>query len=127
MSKKCFILTEGPTAKGPYSPAVEANGLVFISGQGPFKEDGTLEQSSLEAETRRVMDNLGGVLKAAGLDFKDVVKTTCYLANIDDFAAFNDIYKTYFPEEPPARTTIQAGRLPLGFNVEVEAIAVRPS
>jgi 2-iminobutanoate/2-iminopropanoate deaminase len=111
---------------GPYSPAVAVDGLLFCSGQGPMDPaTGRLVEGGIGLQTERTLRNLGALLEAAGLDFSDVVKTTCYLRDMDDFKAFNEVYATFFPEPYPARTTIQAARLPLDISVEVEAIALR--
>jgi 2-iminobutanoate/2-iminopropanoate deaminase len=127
MSKECIISPGAPPAVGPYSHAVAANGFVFASGQCPFAPDGSGPvRGTVEEETRLALDNLKGILEHAGSGMQHVVKTTCYLKDMADFAAFNGVYKEYFPENPPARTCIQAGALPLGVQVEVEAIAVLP-
>lgn len=126
MPKECINATDGPPAKGPYSHAVAVGDLVFVSGQGPFTHEG-VAYGTLEEETHKVFENLKKVLAAAGCTLDDVVKTTCFLANMDDFPAFNAVYETYFGESKPARSTIQAGRLPLDIKIEIEAIAVRPS
>jgi 2-iminobutanoate/2-iminopropanoate deaminase len=111
---------------GPYSPAVAVEGLLFCSGQGPLDPaTGQVVEGGIGPQTERTFRNLEALLEAAGLDFGDVVKTTCYLRDMDDFKAFNEIYASFFPEPYPARTTIQAARLPLDIAVEVEAIAVR--
>jgi len=111
---------------GPYSPAVAIEGLLFCSGQGPLDPaTGQPVGGDIGPQTERTLRNLGALLEAAGLDFGDVVKTTCYLRDMDDFKAFNEVYATFFPEPYPARTTIQAARLPLDISVEVEAIAQR--
>ncbi len=127
MEKRCIYSPNGAPAAGPYSHAVAADHLLFVSGQGPFARDGSgVVRGSLEEETRRTMDNLKTVLEDAGSGMEHVVKTTAFLADMDNFAAFNEIYAGYFPENPPARTCIQAGRLPLDIQVEVEAIALIP-
>ena len=111
---------------GPYSPAVAVEGLLFCSGQGPLDPaTGQVVEGGIGPQTERTFRNLEALLETAGLDFGDVVKTTCYLRDMDDFKAFNEIYASFFPEPYPARTTIQAARLPLDIAVEVEAIAVR--
>lgn len=125
MAKRCIMAQDGPPAKGPYSHAVAAGGLVFVSGQGPFTKDG-VAYGTLEQETRVTFDNLKKVLAAAGCGLEDVVKTTVFLANMDDFAEFNRLYMEYFPSNCPARTCIQAGRLPLDIKVEIEAVAMVP-
>ena len=128
MSKQCIHAQDAPPAVGPYSHAVVANGFVFASGQRPFAADGSGPvRGTVEEETHVALKNLKAVLEAAGSGLPHVVKTTCYLADMANFARFNAIYKEYFTSEPPARTCIQAGRLPLDVQVEVEAIAVIPA
>jgi 2-iminobutanoate/2-iminopropanoate deaminase len=101
-------------------------GFLFCSGQGPIDPaTNALIEGDVGAQTERTLQNLGAVLEAAGLDYGDVVKTTCFLADMDDFKAFNEVYGRFFPEPYPARTTIQAARLPLDIAVEIEAIAKR--
>lgn len=127
MSRESIISPGAPPAVGPYSHAVVANGFVFASGQCPFAADGSgYTPGTIEEESRLALDNLKGILEHAGSGMAHVVKTTCFLKSMSDFAAFNAVYKEYFPSEPPARTCIQAGALPLGVQVEVEAIAVLP-
>jgi 2-iminobutanoate/2-iminopropanoate deaminase len=110
----------------PYSVAAEAAGLVFISGQVAIDPTtGERSPDDVAVQARRVMDNIGVVLGDLGLDFGDIVKTTIFLADIADFSAVNDVYGSYFDSEPPARSTFQAGALPGGFLVEIEAVAVR--
>lgn len=121
--KRCIFAPDGPPAKGPYSHAVAGGGLIFVSGQGPFTEDGVLH-GSLEEQTRLTFENLKKVLAAAGSSLDQVVKTTVYLADMDDFGAFNALYQEYFTANHPARTCIQAGRLPFDIRVEIEAIAL---
>lgn len=121
------IHTDGaPKALGPYSQAVATDEFVFCSGQGAIDpETGQLVEGDIAVQTERTLKNLGAVLEAAGLDFSDVVKTMCFLRDMDDFKAFNEVYARFFPEPFPARSTIQAGRLPMDFAVEIEAIAKR--
>ncbi len=115
-----------PRALGPYSQAIVTEGLVFCAGQGPMDpETNTLVEGDVAVQTERTLKNLGAVLEAAGAGFEDVVKTTCFLRDMDDFKAFNEVYGRFFPEPYPARTTIEAARLPLDIAVEIEAIAVR--
>ena len=113
----------------PYSHGIEVPAgwrLVFCSGQvGIDPSTGDIVPGGIEAETERVLKNLGAVLDAAGCSFADVVKTTCFLADIADFATFNTIYARFFPDPPPARSTFQVAALPKGARVEVEAVAVR--
>jgi 2-iminobutanoate/2-iminopropanoate deaminase len=125
MERRCIHSENGPPAAGPYSHAVAAGNLLLVSGQGPFAADGTgYQRASFEEEVRLTLSNLRTVLEDAGSSLGQVVKITAFLANMDDFGEFNTIYKDFFPAECPARTCIQAGRLPLDIQVEVEAIAV---
>jgi 2-iminobutanoate/2-iminopropanoate deaminase len=113
-----------PAPIGPYTPAVRAGKLVYCSGQTPLDPaTGELVEGDIAVQTRRVMENIKGLLDAAGLTFKDVVKTTVYLTNMGDFAAFNAVYGEYFQSDPPARTTVGVAALPRGASVEIEAIA----
>ena len=115
---------DAPAAIGPYSQAVIANGLLFTAGQIPLDPaTTTVVEGGITEQTERVMTNLGAILAAAGTSFDAVVKTTCFLANLDDFPAFNAVYATRFGANPPARSTVQVARLPLGVLVEVECIA----
>jgi len=124
--KKAITTDRAPRAIGPYSQAVDCGDFVFLSGQIAIDPaTGKLEGGDAAAQTRRVMENLGAVLAAAGLDFKNVVKTTVYLASLDDFQAVGAVYGEYFPEDPPARATVEVSRLPLGALVEIEAVAKR--
>jgi len=110
--------------KGPYSHAVRAGDFLFVSGLGPVDPaTGNVTKGTIEEETRRTLDNLMVLLKAAGRTAADVVKTTVYLLKMNDFAAMNAVYAAYFPENPPARTTIQAAGLPAGISIEIDAIA----
>lgn len=114
-----------PAVKGPYSPAIRAGGFVFVSGQGPIDpKSGEPVKGPIEDQTRLVLENVRAILEAAGSSLDRVVKTTVYLADIQDFAAMNEVYATFFGDQPPARTTIQAANLPLGIGVEIEAIAL---
>ena len=127
MSKQCIHAEKAPPAVGPYSHAVVANGFVFASGQCPFAPDGSGPlRGTIEEETHLAMQNVKAVLEAAGSSLPQVVKTTAYLADMANFQRFNAVYKEYFPENPPARTCIQAGRLPLDVQVEVDVIALLP-
>lgn len=115
-----------PGAIGPYSQAIVAGELVFCSGQIPLDPaTGEIIKGTIEDETRRVMDNLSAVLEAAGTLLTRVVKTTIFLADMNDFAAVNAIYGEYFTQEPPARSTVQVARLPRDVRIEIEAIALR--
>ncbi len=128
MDRTAIVTTASPGAVGPYSQAIDAGALVFCSGViGLDPATGILVEGGIEAETERVMTSLGGLLAAAGLGYGDIVKTTCFLADIDDFATFNGIYGRYMTDPPPARSTFAVAALPKGARVEVEAIAVRRS
>ena len=125
MTRRAVSTSAAPSAQGPYSQAIEAGDLVFCAGQiGTDPATGQLVEG-LEAQTERVLRNLDAVLDAAGCTLADVVKTTCFLADIEDFAAFNAVYATFMSDPPPARSTFQVAALPKGARVEVEAIAVR--
>ena len=114
---------KAPAAIGPYSQAIISGGLVFTSGQIPIvPETGIVEATDIAGQTEQVMKNLGAVLSAAGSSYEKAVKTTCFLANIADFATFNDVYSKYFTEKP-ARSCVTVKDLPRGVLVEVEVIA----
>jgi 2-iminobutanoate/2-iminopropanoate deaminase len=113
-----------PAAIGPYSQAIRAGGFLFLSGQIPLDPaTGTLVSGGIADQTRRVLDNLGAILAVAGVSFNHVVKTTVYLADMNEFAAMNEVYATYFKSPAPARATIQAARLPRDVRVEIDLIA----
>ena len=115
---------QAPAALGPYSQAYKANGFVFISGQGGIDPaQGALVEGGVEAQTLQAMKNIEAVLKEAGTDFSKVVKTTCFLADMGDFAKFNAIYAEYFTSKP-ARSCVAVKTLPANFLVEVEVIAL---
>ena len=124
--KKVISSILAPAAIGPYSQATEANGVIFTSGQIPLHpETGELVGTTIEEQTERVMQNLKAVLAEAGVGFDHVVKTTCFLADLNDFTAFNAAYGKYFPENAPARSCFQVAGLPKGAKLEVEMIAVK--
>jgi 2-iminobutanoate/2-iminopropanoate deaminase len=109
----------------PFSPVIEANGFVFLAGQvGDVPGEGMVE-GGIEAETRQMLENVGRLLKAAGLDYADVVKATVYLRDFDEFSQMNAIYREYFPTEPPTRATVGVTRLAADYRVEIEVIAAR--
>ncbi len=123
--KSAISSTEAPKAIGPYSQAVRAGQMVFVSGQVPMDPaTGNLVDGDIAAQTRRVFDNLAAILSAAGLTFADVVRTTVFLADMNDFAAMNQVYATYFSEPYPARATVQVARLPKDARVEIDVIAM---
>ena len=124
--KKIISTDKAPGAIGPYSQAVLANGFLYTSGQIAIDPaTGELEMSSIENETKMVMSNLSAVLEAADMNFGDVVKTSIFLQSMDDFQVVNEIYATYFDSAPPARETVQVGKLPKGVNVEISMIATK--
>jgi 2-iminobutanoate/2-iminopropanoate deaminase len=114
---------DAPKAVGPYSQAIRAGGLLFIAGQIPLDPGGQMIAGDVEVQARRVLDNVGAILKAAGLSFSDVVRTTVYLADLNDMPAMNRVYETYFSEPYPARATVQVARLPRDVRIEIEATA----
>jgi 2-iminobutanoate/2-iminopropanoate deaminase len=119
------IQPEGLAApKPPYSPVVVSGDLVFTAGQAPFDEQGTLVSEDIREQTHQVLRNLGKCLRAAGCDYADVLKVNAYLADLSDFGVYNEVYREYFDEPYPARTSVQAGLV--GFKIEIEAVARRP-
>ncbi len=120
---KTIETKKAPAAIGPYSQAIEINGFVFTSGQIPINPaTGTIEAEDITAQSEQVMKNLSAVLEAAGIDFSNAVKTTCFLKDIRDFSAFNEVYAKYFVTKP-ARSCVEVANLPKGALVEVEVIA----
>jgi 2-iminobutanoate/2-iminopropanoate deaminase len=116
--------SDAPGAIGPYSQAIKVGNLVFTAGQIPLDPaTGKLVEGDISAQTERVMLNLAAILAAAGSSMGRVVKTTCFLANLDDFATFNGVYGKHFGDNRPARSTVQVSRLPAGAEVEVECVA----
>ncbi len=125
MTRRAISTDAAPGAVAAYSQAIEAGDFVFCAGQiGRDAASGTMPEG-VEAQTEQVLRNLGAVLDAAGCTFADVVKTTCFLADINDFATFNGVYGRFMTDPPPARSTFQVAALPMGARVEIEAIAVR--
>lgn len=126
MSKAVIHTDNAPKAVGPYSQAIAAGNFVFTSGQVPIDPaQGKIVATSIEAQTEQVMRNLSAVLAEAGLTFENVVKTTCFLSDMNDFAVFNGVYQTFFADNQPARSCVQVAKLPLDAKVEVEVIAER--
>ncbi len=124
--KKIIHTPQAPAAIGPYSQAVEVKGMLFISGQVAINpETGKVVDGGITEQTDQVMKNIGAILKAAGYDFSDVIKSTCLLSNMTDFAAMNAVYAKYYPENPPARAAFAVKELPMGVLVEIETIAVK--
>ena len=124
--KKVIATTNTPAAIGPYSQAIEYNGMVYASGQIPVNPaTGEVESDNIEGQADQSLKNVGAILKEAGLDYSNVIKTTCFLADIADFAKFNEVYSRYFKEEAPARSCVAVKDLPKGVLCEVEVIAGR--
>ena len=116
---------DAPKAMGAYSPAIKAGNLLFVSGQIPIDPStGNLIQGDITAQAEQVMRNLTALLRAAGVGFDHVVRTTVYLADMNDFAGMNEVYSRYIVDPPPARATVQVARLPRDVKIEVDAIAV---
>jgi 2-iminobutanoate/2-iminopropanoate deaminase len=123
--KKIISTSDAPAAIGPYSQAVRSGNFLFCSGQIPLDpKSGQIVSGDIATETRRVLDNIGAVLKAEGLAFQNIVKTTIFLTDLGDFQTVNEVYGSYFKQQPPARSTVQVAALPKGAKVEIEAIAV---
>lgn len=115
----------GPKAIGPYSQAVKANGFVFTAGQVALDPaTGSVVGTEIKAQTERVIENLKGIVEAAGSSLHKVVKTTVFLKDMNDFAAMNEVYARYFPAAPPARSTVEVSRLPKDVRVEIEVVAL---
>lgn len=123
--KKAIRTEAAPAAIGPYSQAICADKLIFVSGQIPLEPlTGQLVDGDVVDQTRQVLNNIQAILQAAGSSMSGVVKTTVFLADLGDFGRMNEVYATYFPAQPPARATVQVARLPRDVRVEIEAIAL---
>lgn len=123
--KEVISTEKGPKAIGPYSQAIKAGGFVFTAGQVAFDPaTGQLVEGDVARQTARVLDNLKAIIEAAGSSLDHAVKTTVYLKDMNDFAAMNEVYARYFPKNPPARSTVEAARLPRDVRVEIDLIAV---
>jgi 2-iminobutanoate/2-iminopropanoate deaminase len=124
--KKIINTGMAPKAIGPYSQAVEINGTLYVSGQIPIDPaTGKIVEGGIREQAEQVMKNIGAILSEAGYTFADVVKSTCLLSDMDNFAAMNEVYGKYYSENPPARAAYAVVKLPLGVLVEVETIAVK--
>ena len=124
--KKIINTPDAPKAVGPYSQAIEANGILFISGQIPIDPAiGKVIDGGIREQTEQVLKNIGKILDTAGYEYSDVVKSTVLLNDMDNFTAMNEVYAKYYPENPPARAAYGVVRLPLGVLVEIETIAVK--
>ncbi len=126
MSKKVIYSAQAPQPIGPYSQAIQSGNMLFVSGQIAIEQStGKMITGDIEAETQQVMQNLSEVLKAAGMEFSNVVKSTIFLKNMNDFPKVNAIYGQSFQTEPPARETVEVSRLPKDVNVEISCIAIK--
>lgn len=124
MATTVVATDKAPGAIGPYSQGIKVGGLVFTAGQIPIDPaTAKMVEGDIAAQTERVMQNLQAILEESGSSLSRVVKTTCFLANLDDFAAFNEVYGRYFSDNRPARSTVEVARLPAGATVEVECVA----
>ncbi len=125
--KKIFLTEKAPKPVGPYSQAVIYDGVMYVSGQIPLDpQTGELVRGTIEDETEAVLNNLRTIVEEAGATMEDVLRVSCYLADMEDFPRFNVIYAKHFTSNPPARSTIQAAKLPLDVQVELDAIVALP-
>ena len=125
MDKKIIKTHKAPQAIGPYSQAVKSGNFIFASGQIPLDPvSGNMAENDIKKQTERVMENIKGLLESENLTMANIIKTTCFLTDMANFAAFNEVYANYFPENPPARSTVAIKALPKDALVEVEIIAV---
>jgi len=124
--KKVIHTDKAPKAVGPYSQAIQSGNTLFISGQIPMDPaTGQIVEGDIKEQTEQVLKNIGAILEEAGYSFDDVVKSTCLLDNMDNFIAMNEVYASYYPNNPPARAAYGVVKLPLGVMVEIETIAMR--
>ena len=124
-AREAISAPDAPAAIGPYSPAIRAGNLLFISGQVPIDpQTGTIVGADIAAQTKQVMRNLAALLTAAGAGFEHVVRTTVFLTDMNEFAAMNAVYGRYVADPPPARATLQVARLPRDVRVEIDAVAI---
>ena len=124
--KEIISTDKAPAPVGPYSPVVAFDKLIFVSGQGPLDTEAQeLVSGTIQEETRVTLENIKNILEDVGSSMENVLKVTAYLGDMDNFFAFNEVYAEYFPSDPPARTCIQAGRLPFDIKVEIDVIAYR--
>ena len=122
--KEVYVTDKAPRPVGPYSQVIKAGGFLFLAGQIPLTSDNVMNEGDIVAQAHQVMTNLQAVLEKAGVTLDHVVKTTIFLADLNDFEAVNQVYAQYFQEPYPARSTIQAARLPKGARLEIDAIAI---
>lgn len=128
MGKRVIATADAPAAIGPYSQAIAAGqGMIFTAGQIPLDPaTGAVVAGGIREQTARVLENIAAILREAGSDCAHVVKTTVFLADMGEFGAMNEVYARYFPNDPPARSTVQVSRLPKDVRVEIEAVALLP-
>jgi 2-iminobutanoate/2-iminopropanoate deaminase len=124
--KRIIETSKAPKAVGPYSQAVEINGTLYISGQVPL-DPNTMKvvDGNIKEQTLQVMKNIGSILEAAGYSYSDVIKSTCFLSDINDFSSMNEVYGSFYPENSPARSAFAVKDLPLGVLIEIETIAAK--
>ncbi len=122
--KEAIHSDAAPAALGPYSQAIRTGELIFTAGQIPLRADGTLNDGGIQAQTRQVLENLRAVLEAAGSGLERVVKCTVFLADMNDFAAMNEVYGQFFADTPPARSAVEVARLPKDARIEIECVAL---
>ncbi len=122
--KEVYVTDKAPRPVGPYSQVIKAGGFLFLAGQIPLTSENVMNEGDVVAQAHQVMKNLQAVLEKAGATLDHVVKTTIFLADLNDFEAVNEVYAQYFQEPYPARSTIQAARLPKGARLEIDAIAI---
>lgn len=121
--RETISTNQAPAAIGPYAQAIRVGELIFTSGQIPLRPDGTLLDGDIKVQTEQVLRNLEAVLEAGGSSLAQVIKCTCFLADIDDFTAMNEVYGGFFSSAPPARSAVEVARLPKDVRIEIEAIA----
>jgi len=125
MTREVVVTSRAPKAIGPYSQGVVANGFLFTAGQiALIPGEKKIQEGDVAAQTRRVLENLKGILEAGGSSLENVVKTTVFLRDMNDFLAMNEVYSAYFSMKPPARSTVAVAGLPMGVLVEIEAVAI---
>ena len=126
MEKNIIVTKDAPAPVGPYSQAVLINGFLYCSGQIPLDAaTGEILKGSIEEQTKKVMENVGAVLEAAGLNFSNVIKTAIFIKDMGNFSQVNEVYATYFSHEPPARSCVEVSELPKSVDVEIEVIAFK--
>ena len=126
MAKTVVYSADAPEPIGPYSQAIQAGNMLFISGQIAIqKSSGNILNSDIQVETKQVMENISHILKAAGMNFSNVVKSSIFLKDMNNFPKVNEIYGQYFQQQPPARETVEVSRLPKDVNVEISCIAIK--